>query len=243
MSLVWLFKALFSFSLILASVIIFQYIGSSKLDFFLIGLTSVIIGLVFFTFYESAIRKNKKLFIILLSLTVIFFSLFSYKKLMIAKDRKIVSNLINKTKELKNDEILFNKLIIEVKGKEDNNANKTNEKDPDVKKFNDLVNTNVKYIRDLIDENIRILSSIHNKQISGNDKIRIEKSLLKNDESRNVIKGKYEDLKNENARLTEKLKKVESDNSLQNNDKNSDIKNGINNVPTKKKTTKGIDKK
>ena len=84
MSLKQISRVLFLFSLIIASIAMFQYIGSSKIDFVLIGLTSLIIGFVSFIFYESAIMKNKKLFVILIFMIVAFFSLFSYKKFSIA---------------------------------------------------------------------------------------------------------------------------------------------------------------
>lgn len=236
MSLVWLFKVSFSFTLILVSVLTFQYIGSSKLDFFLIGLTSFIIGLVFFIFYESAIKKNKKLFIILLSLTSVFFLLFSYKKLMVAEDRKIIVDLISKTKSLKENEFLFGKLIIEAKNKKvsdtnkpndannQDNSSRTNDEDKKIKEFNDKVNADIRYIKSLIDENIKILSSIHNKQISSNDKIRIEKNLLKYNDIENTIKKKYDDLKKENAKIKDEMKKAEENSALQNKPTSNDVK-------------------
>ena len=228
MSLKQISRVLFLFSLIIASIAMFQYIGSSKIDFVLIGLTSLIIGFVSFIFYESAIMKNKKLFVILIFMIVAFFSLFSYKKFSIAQDKALVSDLITVTKELKGNEFKFRSLIIEhkhkdvkdkndAKGTNSQDSKKDNEKDvkdefaDEIKALNDKVNENINSLNNIIGENIRLLSAIHVKPISSNDKFRIKKSLIDCNSIKDEFSKNFDELKEANKKLNDKISKRESD--------------------------------
>lgn len=213
-----IYKILFLFSLVLVSVVMFQYIGSSKLDLLLIGVTSAIIGLVIFIFYESAIRGNKRLFVLFIILIVMLFSLSLYKKLMIMRDRELISNLILVTKELKNNRFSLERLVIRDKHEKNNNKNDNNEKkhedvkeNQEVKSFNKNLTDYINFLKNLIAENIKILGDVQHKTISGNDKIRIKKKLLEYNDIKEEVKKRVENLKKENDKLKNKLKEEEEE--------------------------------
>lgn len=202
-----IFKVTFLFFLISGGVILFQYLGTNKMDFLLIGLVSTLIFLVSFIFYESAIKKNKRLFLVLISLTLIYFALFAYKKFAIVEDKKLVTKLIEVTKNLREEKYNIEKLKIEEDTKKKDNSNKdVSERSKEIEEHNKKLSTEMDYVNDLYTENVKLLSEIKFKSVSKVTKIKIEKYINKYYSEEDSIKKNYNDLKKENTELREKIK-------------------------------------
>ena len=66
--------------LLCISGVLFQYLGYGGIDYFIMFLTFLGIGMTIFTFYKSALKKDYKLFSLIITFVVMFFSFFIYKK-------------------------------------------------------------------------------------------------------------------------------------------------------------------
>ena len=86
--------------LLCISAVLFQYLGYGSIDYFIMFLVFLGIGMTIFTFYKSAVKKDYKLFTSIILFVIMFFSFFIYKKNNDRKNYKLMKQLIEINKNL-----------------------------------------------------------------------------------------------------------------------------------------------
>ena len=86
--------------LLCISAVLFQYLGYGTIDYFIMFLVFLGIGMTIFTFYKSAVKKDYKLFTSIILFVIMFFSFFIYKKNNDRKNYKLMKQLIDVNRTL-----------------------------------------------------------------------------------------------------------------------------------------------
>ena len=207
-------------------VVLFQYIGESKLDILVIVLFSLFMFCTTIVFYESAFRRNYRLFFVVLLLTFVFSAFFIYRKMLISKEKKLCRDVVLMNRELRDHELRYNKINIDTykfddeadskKDKEESKDKKSNhietsvdnsikELNKEIESFKKDLDNGLAVINKHRSECMKILADVHVALISKSKKIDIMKCLDNYYNYKGDIEKNYKELKDKRDKLTKKM--------------------------------------
>jgi len=198
--------------LLCISGVLFQYLGYGTIDYFIMFLTFLGIGMTVFTFYKSALKKDYKLFSILIVFILMFFSFFIYKKNNDRRNYELMKNLIEVNKTLLGYKNTLNRLHVNYNLSDSDKKYKSNFSFID--EYNNNIDSVLREVKGTHNVAVGMLSKYQLSNLSSNIIIEMKKYI----EEFNQNKDKLEN-------LIEKYKKDKNDIEKRKNDEENNIKN------------------
>ena len=195
-----------------ASAVLFQYLGHGGIDYFIMFLTFLGIGVTIFTFYRSAIKKDYKLFSILIAFVLMFFSFFIYKKNRDRKNYELMKNLIEVNKNLLSYKNTLESLHVHY------NLSDADKKYESNFKFIDEYNKNVELFSNELKETQKVavgmLSKYELSNLSSDVCIEMRKYIEEFDQNKHKFEDLIENYKKDKKKVEEK--KAEEEKNIEN---------------------------
>ena len=189
------------------SAILFQFLGFSGIDFFIMFLTFLGIGMTIFTFYKSAIKKDYKLFSVLIAFVVMFFSFFVYKKTRDRRNHNLMQSLIGVNKTLLSYKNSINGLHVHYSLSDSDKKYESNFKFID--DFNNNIDLFSKELRETHSVAVGMLSKYQETNLSSDAVIGIKKYIEEFNNNKNKFENLIEKYKREKKNVENKKKEEE----------------------------------
>ena len=193
--------------LLCVSAVLFQYLGYGNIDYFIMFLTFLGIGMTIFTFYKSALKKDYKLFTLLIAFVLMFFSFFIYKKNNDKKNYELMKSLIEVNKTLLNYKHVLNGLTVSYNLADSDKKYKSNYK------FVDEYNNNIKSIQKEVREThnvaVRMLSKYQLSNLSTDIVIEMKKYIEEFNQNKEKLDKLIDKYKIEKNKIEERKHKEE----------------------------------